>query len=216
MNNITIEDYKQVFSYFSSQYPNLLNADGSLKLSIANLQRHSLKQKLATEIDNFEIGNKYFRVVSSVSVQRYKYLQKYLLEVQANGDIDSLKEFIDYVLAKGEMTVTKVTINSFADLILKARNYKQKVAQVDSKVYVDAFIKIATLFIVEENENLAEFDDNICNNKIAVFNQAINYDIKYNYNFFLSMAMRALAIFQDNYAQAVQNFTPQTKTKARN
>ena len=217
-DNLTIEDYKQALLHckVAEKYPFMVNADGSLKKPIAQFERKELIGVTANEVSSlrFTIGNKIFLVESEPSVKRYEYLERYILECKIY-DIDIL-QFVEKTLA--EFLRKPFTYHSpqfLGDLARQRKDVETKIkhnnqALTDGKFLNNPYMKIAAIFINEAHEARSEFSDDLCQRKIAIFNQGIDYDEKLTYGFFFTIALTLCKNFIKTYNLSHLSFSTET------
>lgn len=150
-----------------------------------------LKQIPAGSI-TFECAGKKFKVDKSLSFNRFEKLKEFSIEFGYSQDIKSimigLRKAWDFI-----------NQSKFADTAVQLHNLMTSIVNLEQKR--DVQLRIAALFINEENEDTTVYDENLINEKISLW--AKEFDV----NFFFLFAISVVPHFMPVYKVITRDFS---------
>ena len=139
-----------------------------------------MKELIYPQGKNFEANGKKYRIDTSVSYDRRLELKVCQLELAYSTTFKQLYENNDKIIA----ALNKV---DFVSASVLAYNIKQGLKKIDEKD-IPAAMKICTLFINQEDEDVRYYNEQKCNEKINDWQEA-----GIDSGFFLSIAAHSVS-----------------------
>ena len=150
-----------------------------------------LKQ-IAEGATSFECQGKKYFIHKTLSFNRFEKLKEFSLEFGYSTDIKA-------VMLGLRKAWDSINVSKFAETAVHLHNLMTSVVNLEQKN--DVSLRIASLFISEENEDTTIYDENQIKEKISLWGK------EYDVNFFFMFAISVVPSFMPVYRIVTRDFS---------